>query len=154
LAALYAPGEGGAIMRIGEGPTVQDRVIFAASMPYSNTQGYFSGGAGLVSTAGDYARFLQMLLNRGKLDNTRLLRPETVDCMTRNQTGALSLRIAVHGPSFGYGFGVAGGPGPSENKDPAGTFSWGGIYYTDFWADPDHSVIGILLTQIYPSGHL
>ena len=56
-------------------------------------QGYFSGGAGLLSTAGDYARFLQMLLNRGELDGVRMLRPETVDAMTRDQTEGLPLWI-------------------------------------------------------------
>jgi CubicO group peptidase (beta-lactamase class C family) len=153
LAALYEPGKEGAIVRLGEGPTVHGRLIFSASMPYSNNAHYYSGGAGLVSTAGDYARFLQMLLNRGELEGARLLRPETVDAMTRNQTGGLPLSIAAHGPDFGLGFGVA--TRPDENrKDPVGTYSWGGIYYTDFWADPSHGVIGILLTQIYPSGHL
>jgi CubicO group peptidase (beta-lactamase class C family) len=154
LAALYEPGPGGAIARTGDGPTVKDHVIYSATMPYANAGRYFSGGAGLTSTAGDYARFLQMLANRGALEGARLLRPETIDAMTRNQTGSLPLWIAVHGQAFGYGFGVATQPGDDTRKDPAGTFSWGGIYYTDFWVDPRHDVVAVLLTQIYPSGHL
>jgi CubicO group peptidase (beta-lactamase class C family) len=149
LAALYEPGKDGQVSRLGEGTTSRGQLFFAASLPYNGTKGYFSGGAGLVSTADDYARFLQMLLNRGELAGKRILRPETVQAMTRDQTGGLPLWIPVHGIRFGYGFGIA------EYKNaPAGTFSWGGIYYTDFWVDPQHDLIGIMMTQIYPSSHL
>jgi CubicO group peptidase (beta-lactamase class C family) len=108
----------------------------------------------LLSTAGDYARFLQMLLNRGELDGARVLRPQTVDAMTRNQTEGLPLWIPVHGFAFGYGFGVTTQPDADNKKDPAGTFSWGGIYYTDFWVDPKDEVIGVMMTQVFPSGQL
>jgi CubicO group peptidase (beta-lactamase class C family) len=153
LATLYEPDSNGLIVRTGEGPTIKGALIYSASLPYAGTKDYFSGGAGLVSTAGDYARFLQMLLNRGELDGTRLLRPETVDAMTRDQTGNLSLWIPVHGLGFGYGFGVTTKPDRSKH-DPVGTFGWGGIYYTDFWVDPSHGLIGIMMIQIYPSGGL
>jgi CubicO group peptidase (beta-lactamase class C family) len=154
LAALYEPGPGGAITRAGEGPTVKGALIYSASFPYRGNNGYYSGGAGLVSTAADYTRFLQMLANRGELDGVRLLRPETADAMTRDQIEGLPIWIAMHGFGFGYGFGVATQRAQDTKKDPLGTFSWGGIYYTDFWVDPKHEVIGIMLTQIYPSGHL
>ncbi len=64
LAALYEPDSGGSIVRTGEGPTIKGALIYSASLPYAGTKDYFSGGAGLVSTASDYAKFLQMLLNR------------------------------------------------------------------------------------------
>ena len=99
LAALYEPGKDETIVRTGDGPTVRGPLIYSASFPYRGNNGYFSGGAGLVSTADDYARFLQMLLNRGELDGVRILRPETVDAMTRPQTGNLPIWIGVHGPS-------------------------------------------------------
>jgi len=153
LAALYEPGSGGSIVRSGEGPTTKGALIYSASLPYAGTKDYFSGGAGLVSTASDYARFLQMLLNRGAIGGTRLLRPETVDAMTRDQTGGLSLWLTSHGLAFGYGFGVTTRPA-GVTKDPIGTFGWGGIYYTDFWVDPSHGLIGIMMTQIYPSAGL
>ncbi|MGO9471574.1 MAG: serine hydrolase domain-containing protein [Isosphaeraceae bacterium] len=153
LAALYEPDSGGSIVRTGEGLTTKGALIYSASLPYAGTKNYFSGGAGLVSTASDYARFLQMLLNRGQIDGTRLLRPETVDAMTRNQTGGLALWIPVHGLGFGYGCGVTTRP-DSRSEDPVGTFGWGGIYYTDFWVDPSHGLIGIMMTQIYPSAGL
>jgi CubicO group peptidase (beta-lactamase class C family) len=154
LAALYEPGPAGKNVPADEGPTKKGELVYSASLPYRGTDGYNSGGAGLVSTAVDYARFLQMFLNRGELDGARLLRPQTVASMTHDQTGDLPLSIGGHGPSFGYGFGVITERGTDRGSDPVGTFSWGGIYYTDFWADPSHEVIGIMLTQIYPSGQL
>jgi CubicO group peptidase (beta-lactamase class C family) len=153
LAALYEPGPGDTIVRAGDGPTIKGPLIYSASAPYRGSAGYYSGGAGLVSTATDYARFLQMMLNHGELGGVRVLRPRSVDAMSRDQTEGLPLWIPVHGFGFGYGFGVATRPG-SVSKDPAGTFSWGGIYYTDFWVDPRDEVIGIMMTQVYPSGHL
>jgi CubicO group peptidase (beta-lactamase class C family) len=154
LAALYEPGPKGRITRVGEDTASRGQLFYSASLPYKGTSGYFSGGAGLVSTAADYARFLLMLLNYGELAGARILRPETAQAMTRDQTGSLPLWIPVHGPQFGYGFGIANGSSADAKKDPAGTFSWGGIYYTDFWVDPKHELIGIMLTQVFPSTHL
>ncbi len=154
LSALYDAGPEGKITRAGEGPTTKGNLIYAASLPYRGAHGYCSGGAGLVSTAGDYARFLQMLLNHGELHGARILRSETVDAMTHDQIGALPMWIPVHGFRFGYGFGINTGSGADVKKDAAGTFSWGGAYYTDFWVDPKHEVIGVMMTQLYPSNHL
>ncbi len=154
LTALYEPGPDGKIKRAGDGPTVKGASTYSANAAYRQRPGYFSGGAGLLSTAGDYARFLQMLLNRGELDGVRVLRPETVGAMTRDQTQGLPLWIPVHGFAFGYGFGVATKADAEGKRDPVGTFSWGGIYYTDFWVDPKDEVIGVMMTQIFPSGQL
>ena len=154
LAGLYQPGPNGPIVRTGEGPTTRGACIYSASLPYRGNNGYDSGGAGLVSTAADYARFLQMLLNHGELEGVRILRPETVAAMTRDQTEGRPVWIGVHGDSFGYGFGVTTRPANDGKKDPVGTFSWGGIYYTDFWVNPKHEVIGIMMTQIFPSDRL
>ncbi len=154
LAALYEPGPDGKIHRAADSPTVKGALAFSADAAYRQRPGYFSGGAGLLSTAGDYARFLQMLLNRGELDGVRLLKPETVAAMTRDQTEGLPLWIPVHGLAFGYGFGVTTQPVVGGSKDPIGTFAWGGIYYTDFWVAPKDDVIGVMMTQVYPSGQL
>jgi CubicO group peptidase (beta-lactamase class C family) len=154
LAALYEPRTDGTIARASEGPTVAGTLIYSASLPYHSTSGYFSGGAGLVSTAADYARFAQMLLNGGELEGTRFLRPETVRAMTRDQTEGLALWITAHGSAFGYGFGIKTQPSTDDKKDAIGSYGWGGIYYTDFWIDPAHDLIGIVLTQVYPSTHL
>ncbi len=87
LAALYEHSSDGKITRAADGPNSKGPLVYAPSLAYQGSQGYFSGGAGLVSTAGDYARFLQMILNHGELERARILRPETVDAMTRDQTG-------------------------------------------------------------------
>jgi CubicO group peptidase (beta-lactamase class C family) len=162
LAALYMPGPDKAVRRIGPGRVQAGDVVYSATYSTWDGSTYFSGGAGLSSTIGDYARFLQMLTNRGELGGVRLLQPESVDLMTRNQIGDLQIAFSHHGDGFGYGFGVLTARGKTEafrrasydDVATAGTFSWGGIFNTYFWADPERRVIGILMTQIYPSDHL
>ena len=79
LAALYAAGPDKALTRVGDKPVGQGGLVYTATYPTNDGSKYFSGGAGLVSTAGDYFRFSQMMLNRGELDGARVLRAETVD---------------------------------------------------------------------------
>jgi CubicO group peptidase (beta-lactamase class C family) len=154
LAAVYTPGEDKTITRVGDKPVTTGPVTYSASFHYLGPRTYFSGGAGLVSTASDYARFLQMLLNRGELDGVRLLKPETVDQMTRNQIGDLKNAFSPHGDKFGYGFGVV--TEAAKGKDPAsaGTYYWGGFFNTLFFVDPEKKMVAVLLTQLYPSNHL
>jgi CubicO group peptidase (beta-lactamase class C family) len=112
---------------------------------------YCSGGAGLVSTLGDYFRFCQMMLNHGELEGARVLKPETVDRMTKNQIGNLS--VMFPGASeFGYGFGVLSDKGKELTKDPAGvgTYMWAGAFGTFFWIDPKNQLIGVFMTQVSP----
>jgi CubicO group peptidase (beta-lactamase class C family) len=109
----------------------------------------FSGGAGLLSTASDYARFLQMLLNGGELDGVRLLSPTTVALMTSSHTGSLFNEGRT---GFGLGFEVVEHLGRSGEPGSVGLFSWGGAYHTDFWADPKEQVAAVLLTQLLPAG--
>jgi CubicO group peptidase (beta-lactamase class C family) len=92
------------------------------------------------------------MLNRGELNGKRLLKPETVDRMTSNQIGKLGLGPGPDAAKFGYGFGVQAKDRPGGPS--AGTYSWGGIFYTAFWVDPKQEVIGILMIQVFPSGHL
>lgn len=108
-----------------------------------------SGGGGLVSTAPDYLRFCQMLLNKGQLDGKRLLRAETVEIMTRNQLPEGVSRDDSGG--FGLGFSVRTGDG----KFPKGEYGWGGMASTHFWISPKHELIVIALSQRMPfSGQL
>ena len=109
----------------------------------------FSGGAGLLSTAGDYARFLQMLLNGGELEGARLLSPTTVALMTSSHTGSLFNEGRT---GFGLGFEVVEHLGRSGEPGSVGLFSWGGAYHTDFWADPKEQVAAVLMTQLLPAG--
>ncbi len=158
LAALYAPDESKQIRRVGNEPqttkTAIGTVRYSATYPLADKSQYHSGGAGLVSTLGDYARFLQMLAGGGELDGRRLLKAETVAQMTRNQIGGLSLAITHHGDKFGFGLGVATAASqPAEVASP-GSYSWGGIFSTYFLVDPDQELIAICMTQIFPFDHL
>ena len=100
--------------------------VFTATYPTNDGSKYFSGGAALVSTAGDYFRFCQMLLNQGELDGARVLKAETVDRMTKNQLG--EVRIPFPGADvMGFGFGVLTEEGKEKTKDPAGWGRTGGV---------------------------
>lgn len=108
-----------------------------------------SGGGGLVSTATDYARFLQMMLNRGTLDGTRLLSRKTVELMTAdhlgNITGAADLLVPGYG--FGLGFAVRLHPGIATMPGSVGQYFWGGLAGTTFWVDPAENLFALLLIQ-------
>jgi len=106
-----------------------------------------SGGGGLVSTARDYMRFCTMLLNKGKLDDVRILEPETVEMMTRDQlpTGV----SAGEGVGFGLGFSVQRQPDPNHQVR-VGEYGWAGAASTFFGISPDDQSIAILLTQYMP----
>jgi CubicO group peptidase (beta-lactamase class C family) len=107
---------------------------------------YNSGGAGMSATIGDYARFLQMLLNEGELEGVRVLRAETVQQMTQNATGNMP---TLRGPGWGFtlGFGILTDPAAAKSRLPAGSYGWGGIYGTQFWIDPTNRVVGLVMTQ-------
>ncbi|MEI6947487.1 serine hydrolase domain-containing protein [Paraflavisolibacter sp. H34] len=111
---------------------------------------YFSGGGGLSSTAYDYALFMQMLLNGGTYNGKRLLKKETVDQMTTNQIGSLSVG---QGDKFGLGFQVI--PESNSGKSPlsVGTFSWGGMFSSTYWIDPKEKIVGQLFINQYPNSH-
>ena len=112
------------------------------------------GRAGLVSTIGDYARFLQMLQNGGELDGRRLLKAATVSEMTKSQIGNLSPAITHHGDKFGYGFGVVTRASKPAEVASIGSYSWGGIFYTYFLVDPDKELLLLCTTQVFPFDHL
>ena len=111
----------------------------------------FSGGAGLLSTAEDYARFLQMLANGGALDGVRILGPKTVEIMTVNQVGDL---YDDRGQGFGLGFWVTNDLGKTGEMGSVGAFGWGGAYYTTYWVDPAERLVAVLMTQLLPAGGL
>jgi CubicO group peptidase (beta-lactamase class C family) len=145
LAAVYAAQPGGAITRAPDGPLGQGGYV-------DGPRASFSGGAGLLSTAGDYARFLQMLLNGGTLDGARLLAPSTVALMTRNQVGVIYDRTGAAG--FGLGFEVLLDPGLAGQYGSVGRYGWGGAYATNYWVDPGQDMVALLMLQLLPSGGL
>jgi CubicO group peptidase (beta-lactamase class C family) len=119
---------------------------------YSKAQKYFSGGAGLVSTASDYARFAQMLLNNGQLEGVRILSRKTVELMTTNSIGNImvsdGLRNNGLGDKFGYGFGIRTERGVFDELESLGIYGWDGAFYTRFWVDPKEDLVGIFMTQM------
>jgi CubicO group peptidase (beta-lactamase class C family) len=115
----------------------------------SNT--FFSGGAGLFSTAGDYLRFCQMLLNGGRLDGVRLLSPKTVELIAADATGDLTNPLGTHGVGFGLGFAVVTDLGGSRALGSRGLYSWGGILDTSFWIDPEERLVGVMMAQQFPN---
>jgi CubicO group peptidase (beta-lactamase class C family) len=108
----------------------------------------FSGGAGLLSTATDYARFLQMMVNGGELDGVRLLSPKTVELITSNHVGTL---FNEGKSGFGLGFEIVDTVGAVGLPGSPGTFSWGGAYHTSYWADPKEKIVAVLMTQLLPA---
>lgn len=111
----------------------------------------FSGGAGLLSTARDYARFLQMLLNGGELDGTRILSPGTVALMTTDHIGD---RFGQPGMGFGLGFDVVRDVGRRGVPGSVGEFGWGGAYHSVYWVDPVENLVVVYLAQVIPARFL
>jgi CubicO group peptidase (beta-lactamase class C family) len=121
------------------------------------------GGGGLYSTAGDYLKFVRMILNRGKADSTQVLKPETVDLMTRNNMGEARvclLKTAIpplsNDAEFFPGVAKTWGLSFQINEDkaptgrPAGGLMWAGLANSYFWIDPTSGIGGVYLTQVLP----
>jgi CubicO group peptidase (beta-lactamase class C family) len=115
---------------------------------------YFSGQAGLSSTAADYFRFHQMMLNGGELDGVRLLSPRTVNLMISNHAGDNLVYVRGPGYGFGLGYGIVMDPGRATDHLSPGSFLWGGAWGTVAWVDPAEDMLGILMMQITSYGHL
>jgi len=112
-----------------------------------------SGGGGLASTAADYARFLQFMLNKGELDGVRLLGPRTVEFMTADHLGEIPVHSSASrallplGHGFGLGFAVRREPGVATVPGSVGTYFWGGMAGTTFFVDPVEDMFAILMLQ-------
>lgn len=122
--------------------------IFQTDYPKTGTT-YFSGGAGLSSTALDYATFLQMLLNGGSYNGKQILSRNTVRMITMNQIGDIEF-----GPNkMGLGFGITTERGSAKLPTPVGVFEWGGAFATTYWADPKEGLVAILYRQLWGTTH-
>ncbi len=118
--------------------------------PRKGAKRFFSGGAGLSSTAKDYATFLQMYLNNGELNGVRILSRTTVQVMLANQIGTSWEGDDAH---FGLAFQVVNQKGEDMGgQGSAGTFSWGGYFNTQYFADPKEKIIGIIMKQTQDIG--
>ncbi len=125
---------------------------FGIRADYPNLDGtYYSGGAGLSSTAYDYAIFLQMMLNGGVYNGKRILSRNSVRMMTMNQIG--DIPFGDSGDKFGLGFGITTERGSAKLPVQQGAFEWGGYFSTTYWADPKEKIIGLIMTQHVPNSH-
>jgi len=139
LATVYASDSTNHAQRAPDGPRGQGNYV-------EGPRRSFSGGAGLTSTAADYARFLEMLRNGGELGGARILAPHTVDLMTHNQSGTLYDSTGARG--FGFGFQTTERYG-ADGMTSVGTFGWGGAYGSAYYVDPvEHLVIVFMINQL------
>jgi len=142
LVTLYAAG--------ADGQLAPERIIqeFAAdaSYPIKGAKSYFSGGAGLSSTARDYARFVGMLLNRGSLDGAKVLSRKSVELMR----AAHFTDFGGAASDFGLGFTVVQNLGAFGEVGSEGAYSWGGAFYTSYWIDPNEDMVAVFMSQARP----
>ncbi|MBN1359892.1 MAG: beta-lactamase family protein [Sedimentisphaerales bacterium] len=121
----------------------------ATDPAFLTRQKFFSGGAGVISTASDYARFAQMILNGGKLDGVRIVSRKTVELMTSNSIGELYAPFRYNtGDKMGYGFGIRTERGAFDELESLGIVGWDGAYFTRFWIDAQENLIGVFMTQM------
>jgi CubicO group peptidase (beta-lactamase class C family) len=140
LAAVYESDGPTAYKRAPEGSKGQGHYI-------AGPRKSFSGGAGLTSTAHDYARFLECIRRGGELDGVRILSPRTARLMHTNQSGTLH---STNGVGFGYGFDVNERYG-AKGLAGVGAFGWGGAYGTSYQVDPESGLVITFMEQLMPN---
>jgi CubicO group peptidase (beta-lactamase class C family) len=141
LAAVYGTSTNGKIARSGNDAKGQGSYV-------DGPRRSFAGGAGLLSTARDYARFLEAIRNGGTLGNARILAPRSVALMTTNQIGDIYNKPDM---GFGFGFETVERFGASGMEAP-GAFGWGGAYGTNYRVDPTSGLVVVLMIQLMPNG--
>jgi CubicO group peptidase (beta-lactamase class C family) len=139
LAAVYASGADGKYVRAEEGAKGQGSYV-------DGPRKSFAGGAGLTSTAHDYARFLETIRNGGAVGGVRILSPRTAQLMTTNQSGTLHSQTGL---GFGYGFETVDRYGASGLAE-VGAFGWGGAYGTTYQVDPKSGMVIVMMMQLMP----
>jgi len=139
--------------------SIQDSLInlngtFSRDFPKTINGTYFSGGAGLSSTAYDYALFGQMLLNGGELNGKRILSPATIQIMVSNQIGELLMwGDANKTRRFGLGFGILTEYAERTLMIPAGSYGWDGMFASHYWTDPKNKMVVVFMRNIWPTEH-
>jgi CubicO group peptidase (beta-lactamase class C family) len=146
LATAYTWYKDQGLQRFPNQPIVEGSFSYDADYPYAGAKKYQSGGGGLCSSTQDYARFAQMLLNGGQLDGIRLLSPKSVEMMRSTQ-------VETTGPAsdFGLGFGIKTA---LREMGSIGQYGWGGFYNTRFFIDPQERLVGVIMSQLHPTGGL
>jgi methyl acetate hydrolase len=141
----------------------EDGSLAAVPAQSLNSPGFLSGGGGLYSTAADYLRFSQALMNGGQLGTNRILKAESVDAMGRNQIGELAIRpFTSYVPSFAtdgaalpggldkFGLGFALNTKPTDSGRAPNTMAWAGIFNTFFWIDREKKICAVVMSQMSP----
>jgi len=146
LATVYSATPSGKIERAPTPGTMVSQGAYVEGPRKS-----FSGGAGIVSTALDYARFLQMMLGGGELEGVRILGRKSVELMTVDHIGALETEP---GRGFGLGFSVLKDVGLRGTPGSVGEFGWGGAYHSTYWVDPKEQLVVVYFTQLLPNAGL
>ncbi len=136
-ATLYEPTEDGDIQVLENPPVSTGPLSF-----------FHAGGAGLQSTAADYLRFCQMMLNEGELNGNRLLGRKTVELIRMNHISEDWQPLWRTGSGFGLGFAVITNVAETHSLGSVGTYSWGGLASTTFWIDPVEDLVAIFMTQL------
>jgi CubicO group peptidase (beta-lactamase class C family) len=139
VATIYRSGDGGTLTPIPKN---------------YGSQTFFSGGGGLFSTARDYTRFAQMMLNGGELEGVRILKPKTIAIMTTNQIGDAEVRFGgISLGKYGLGIGLLMSPAKAGSPPVLNRYYWGGFFSTNFWIDPRHDLVAVIMTQVLPTNH-
>ena len=149
LAAAYTYYSDKGLSRFPDTPIAEGTFSYSADYPYRGPRKLYAGGAGLCSTAADYARFCQMMLDGGKVGATRLVSRKSVELMTHDHLGKVS-----PDQGFGLGFGIDGVKSPLSELGSPGQYNWGGFFYTAFVIDPKEQMITIFMAQLHPTGDL
>lgn len=145
LATAYTWYEGKGLSRFPDTPITEGTFSYSADYPTRGPKKLFSGGGGLCSTATDYARFCQLMLNKRKIGNTQLISRKSIELMTHDQLGP-----KIPDQSFGIGFGIDGVKTPLHELGSPGQYEWGGFFYTAFTIDPIEDMVTIFMAQLHP----
>ncbi|MBV9927345.1 MAG: beta-lactamase family protein [Acidobacteria bacterium] len=143
LAVVYSSKESGGLERAPDPGGMVGQGAYVKGPRKS-----FSGGAGLTSTAQDYARFLSMMLNGGELDGKRILSRKSVELMTVDHLNGVPYNP---GEGFGLGFDVVKDVGAVGRPGSVGEFGWGGAYHSTYWVDPKEQLVVVYFTQLIPA---
>ena len=152
LSTVYSSTENGIALspnpgkRIGAGMIGQGHYI-------NGPRKSFSGGAGLLSTAEDYATFLQMMLNGGTFNKQRILSRKSVELMTVDHLGSIESPW-TNGVGFGLGFWIMKDLGKRGTLGSEGEFGWGGAYHSTYWVDPKEDLVVVYFTQLIPANNI
>ncbi|MDJ0836519.1 MAG: serine hydrolase domain-containing protein [Acidobacteriota bacterium] len=150
LTAAYSQGEDGKIFRMPDGENNWLYFSYSPDFHYNGPTTYYSGGAGVASTARDYARFLTMLLNEGRFQGKQLLGRKTVELMRRDHRVGTTGAVGLPGYGFGLGPAVHIDYQASARMSTPGEWLWAGLYYTWYQVDPAEGMVSLVLCQVWP----